>query len=69
MRRKTLTIIGILGALAFGTASLFDRPEAAPSACTYKCICSVPNRCCTTKGVTTCKPAPESPLQCPQVAC
>jgi len=67
--RRALTVIGVLAVLAFGTASLFDRPEAAFSACTYKCICSVPSRCCTSKGVTTCKPAPESPLQCPQVAC
>ena len=68
--RKVLSAIGVLAVLAFGTATLFDRVEAAPpSPCTYKCICSVPSRCCTSRGVTTCKPAPESPLQCPQVAC
>jgi len=66
MRRKTLTVLGVLGVLAFGTASLFDRAEAAIGACTYKCICSVPNRCCTVNGVTTCKPDPNSPLQCTQ---
>jgi len=67
--RKVLSTIGVLAVLAFGTAALFDRAEAAFSPCTYKCICSVPSRCCTSNGVTTCKPAPESPLQCPQVAC
>ena len=65
---KDLTMIGLLAVLALGIAR-FDRPEAAFTPCTYKCICSVPSRCCTSNGVTTCKPAPESPLQCPQVAC
>ena len=67
MRRKAVTVFGLVGVLAFGAASLFDRPEAAIGACTYKCICSVPHKCCTTNGVTTCKPAPDGPLQCTQV--
>lgn len=65
--RKGVTVLGILAVLAFGTATLFDRPEAAFTVCTYKCICSVPYRCCTTNGVTSCKPAPDGPLQCTQV--
>lgn len=64
--RKALTVVGVLAVIAFGGASLFDRAQAGFSPCTYKCICSVPHRCCTTNGVTTCKPAPESPLQCTQ---
>jgi hypothetical protein len=64
--RKTLVVIGILGVLAFGTATVFAPVDAAFSTCTYRCICSVPNRCCTTNGVTTCKPAPDGPLQCTQ---
>ena len=64
--RKALTVIGVLGVLAFGTAALFTPVDAAFSTCTYKCICSVPHRCCTTNGVTTCKPAPDGPLQCTQ---
>lgn len=66
MRRKALIVFGILGVLALGSASLFDRAEAGFGPCTYKCICSVPNRCCTVNGVTTCKPDPSSPLQCTQ---
>ena len=64
--RKALTVLSLLGVIAFGTAALFERAEAAFTVCTYKCICSVPNRCCTTNGVTTCKPAPDGPLQCTQ---
>ena len=67
--RKRLTMIGVLAVLAFGAASLFDRAQAGFSPCTYKCICSVPYRCCTVNGVTSCKPDPNGPLQCPQVAC
>ena len=66
--RKALTVIGLLGVLAIGTAALFDRADAAFSTCTYKCVCSVPYRCCTTNGVTSCKPAPDGPLQCTQGA-
>jgi hypothetical protein len=64
--RKALTVFGILGVLALGTATLFDRVDAAFGTCTYRCICSVPHKCCTTNGVTTCKPAPDGPLQCTQ---
>jgi hypothetical protein len=65
--RKGFFGLGVLAVLAFGTATLFDRPAAAFTVCTYKCICSVPHRCCTTNGVTSCKPAPDGPLQCTQV--
>jgi len=65
--RKVLTMLGILAVLALGSAALFQRAEAAFAACKYKCICSVPHRCCTLNGVTTCKPDPNGPLQCTQV--
>jgi hypothetical protein len=39
------------------------------SDCYFRCICSVPHKCCRVKGVETCKPVQVSPLQCPQVAC
>jgi hypothetical protein len=64
--RKALTVVGILGVIAFGTATLIDRTDAAIGSCTYRCICSVPYKCCTTNGVTSCKPAPDGPLQCTQ---
>ena len=63
---KGLTMLGILVVLGFGTAILFQSAEAAFTTCTYKCVCSVPYRCCTTNGVTSCKPAPDGPLQCTQ---
>jgi hypothetical protein len=64
--RKALTVVGILGVVAFGSAALFSNVDAAFSTCTYKCVCSVPYKCCTTNGVTSCKPAPDGPLQCTQ---
>ena len=63
---KGLTMLGILVVVGFGTATLFQNAEAAFTACTYKCVCSVPYRCCTVNGVTSCKPAPDGPLQCTQ---
>ena len=66
--RKALTVIGILGVLGFGAATLLGGAQAAFGTCTYRCICSVPNKCCTVNGVTTCKPDPNGPLQCTQGA-
>ena len=68
--RKTALGLAVLFAIAVGGSALLDTPQAAGfGPCTPKCICSVPHRCCTVNGVTTCKPDPNSPLQCPQVAC
>ena len=66
---KWITGIAFVIAVAFFAAAWFQPVEAAFSRCSYRCICSVPNKCCTSGGVTTCKPDPKSPLQCPQVAC
>ena len=65
--RRVLTAFSILAVLALGTVVLFEPAEAAFTVCTYKCICSVPHRCCTLNGVTTCTPDPNGPLQCTQV--
>jgi hypothetical protein len=68
--RKTALALAALFALAIGASALLDTAKAAGlGRCTYKCICSVPHRCCTVNGITSCKPDPTSPLQCPQVAC
>ena len=64
--RKALTVFTVLAALVIGTSALFQGTAAGFSTCTYKCICSVPYKCCTTNGVTSCKPAPNGPLQCTQ---
>lgn len=41
-----------------------STPSPAEAAlCSYRCICSVPHKCCG----TTCTPDPDGPLQCPQV--
>jgi len=64
--RKTLTVAFAVLTFVFGAAALLQRSEAAFSVCGYKCICSVPNYCCTSGGVTKCKPAPNGPLQCTQ---
>ena len=67
--RTTALAVCVLSALALGAAALFQPVQAGFSSCTYRCICSVPYKCCTSRGVTSCKPAPDGPLQCPQVAC
>jgi hypothetical protein len=64
--RKALMSLFALSALAVGAATLIEPASAGFSTCTYRCICSVPHKCCTTNGVTSCKPAPDGPLQCTQ---
>ena len=68
MRKTALGLLAVF-ALATGASALLDRVDAAGGfgPCTYKCICSVPHKCCTSNGVTSCKPAPDGPIQCPQV--
>ena len=65
--RKLLTGVFLVGTLALGATAILDATQAAFGTCTYRCICSVPHKCCTTNGVTSCKPAPDGPLQCTQV--
>ena len=69
MRKAAIAAVIVL-AMAFGTAAVFQSSAAGGfGSCSYRCICSVPYKCCTNNGVTSCKPAPDGPLQCPQVAC
>jgi hypothetical protein len=58
--RKVAVALVIAIAFGFGLVAL-QSAEAA--FCTYRCICSVPYKCCG----TACKPDPNGPLQCPQV--
>jgi hypothetical protein len=67
--RKTALAVCVLSAMALGAGALFQPVQAGFGSCTYRCICSVLYKCCTSGGVTSCKPAPDGPLQCPQVAC
>ena len=67
MKKKPLVLFALVFAASF--ASGFVGKSADAFNCYYKCICSVPHKCCRNNGVETCKPAPGGPLQCPQVAC
>jgi hypothetical protein len=68
MRKALLALVVVL-AIGFGAAAVFQPTEAGFGSCTYKCVCSVQYRCCTVNGVQSCKPAPDGPLGCPQIAC
>jgi hypothetical protein len=64
--RKVMLSLFAVSALAVGAATLIEPANAGFGTCTYRCICSVPHKCCTVNGVTSCKPAPDGPLQCTQ---
>ena len=61
-----LVVVFGLGALV----GLRTSPaQAGLGTCYWRCICSVPYKCCTTPMGTTCKPDPNGPVQCPQYGC
>jgi hypothetical protein len=64
--RKTFAVLLAVFAVTF-IAGAMAMPDASAGPCFYRCICSVPHKCCTTNGVTTCKPVKDSPIQCTQV--
>lgn len=64
---KTLRLLGIVFVLTFAVGASMVKVQAGP--CRYKCICGTPYKCCTTNGVESCKPAPDAPIACPQIAC
>lgn len=59
MRKIVLLSLALVATLAASTT------PSAEAFCTvtWKCICSVPHKCCG----TVCKPDPNGPIQCPQV--
>lgn len=63
--RKLIAALFLVFAVAF-VVGVVGTGTADAGPCFYKCICSVPHKCCTSNGVTTCKPAPDGPLQCTQ---
>lgn len=65
MKKKLMLLFAVVFAVAF--VSSFVGRGADAASCYYRCICSVPHKCCITNGVEVCKPAPNGPLQCTQV--
>jgi len=51
--RKFLTGVFLAATFALGASALLDGTNAAFGTCTYRCICSTPNKCCTTNGVAS----------------
>jgi hypothetical protein len=68
MRKLT---IGIALAVAFSAGAVIgmNTTTAQAGPCFYKCICSVPHKCCSGPNGTSCKPDPSAPIGCPQIAC
>jgi hypothetical protein len=63
--RKAFAVLSVVFALAFVIGASMPAAEAGP--CYYKCICSVPHKCCINNGVEVCKKVTNSPIQCTQV--
>jgi len=62
MRKIVLLSLALVATLA-AAASAPKPAEAQLCTVTWRCICSVPHKCCG----TACKPDPNGPIQCPQV--
>ena len=65
-KRKWTVLFAIVFAVAFLASYLGRNADAARVTCYYKCVCSVPHKCCVNNGVETCKPVPDGPIQCTQ---
>ena len=65
MKKRLIVLLALVFAAAFASSFIGTGADAALN-CYYKCICSVPHKCCRYNGVESCKPAPDGPLQCPQ---
>jgi hypothetical protein len=61
MRKIVLLSLALVATLA--AAASTPNPAEALCTITWRCICSVPHKCCG----TACKPDPNGPIQCPQV--
>ena len=68
MKKLTIGLV-LAGVFAVGAIVGLNTTKAQAGPCFYRCICSVPHKCCTTPTGTSCKPVPDGPIQCPQVAC
>ena len=73
MMRKLLIVALVIFTVAFAVGFSVDTVTAkgggGSSNCYYTCSCNgVPLYCCTISGVTNCKVALFSPIQCTQQA-
>ena len=62
--KKAMAVGFTVFAVAFVVGLTMPSADAGP--CYYKCICSVPHKCCVNNGVETCKKVSPSPIQCTQ---
>ncbi len=67
MKKLTIGLV-LAGLFSVGAMVGLNSTSAQAGPCFYRCICSVPHKCCTSASGTTCKPAPNGPIQCPQVS-
>jgi hypothetical protein len=65
--RKRLVFSVLATVFALGAVVGLKTTGAEAGPCFYKCICSVPYKCCTTPFGTSCKKDTSGTFQCPQV--
>jgi hypothetical protein len=63
MRKIVLLSLALVATLAAAASSPRLAEAVSCTNPTYRCICSVPYKCCG----TTCMPDPDGPFQCTQV--
>ena len=65
--RKTTVLLVLVTVFGLGAVVGMKTPGAQAGPCFYKCICSVPYKCCNTPTGTSCKKDTSGTFQCPQV--
>lgn len=66
---KKMMLLAVAVVFGIGAFVGFQTSSAQAGPCYWRCICSVPYKCCTTPTGTKCKPDPHGPIQCPQYDC
>jgi hypothetical protein len=74
--RKIIYMSFMLLAVVGAVAGSVPQTEAAasfclnpPANCQCRCSCGQLLKCCTSGGVTSCKPISDPAMACPQIAC
>jgi hypothetical protein len=68
MRKVVLGLV-VLAVFALGLSVGLHTPSVEAGFCYWTCGCNgVPYKCCITPFGVVCKPDPNGPIQCPQIA-
>lgn len=64
-----LMLLAVVGAIVTSVEAAGSVCSNPGPGCACRCECGQLQKCCTSGGVTTCKPVYDPNILCPQIAC